>query len=53
MGGLLIALYTYLDILLQLEQLSLLFGSLLLFGVLATVMYVTRNLNWYSLNKTE
>ncbi|MCA9356947.1 cell envelope integrity protein CreD [Candidatus Nomurabacteria bacterium] len=50
-GGLLIALYAYLYILLQLEQLSLLFGSVLLFGVLTTVMYITRNLDWYSLNK--
>lgn len=52
-GGLLIALYGYLYILLQLEQLSLLFGSVLLFGVLATVMYITRNLDWYSLNKVN
>lgn len=49
--GLLIALYGYLYILLQLEQLSLLFGSVLLFGVLAIVMYITRNLDWYTLNK--
>jgi inner membrane protein len=52
-GSLLIALYGYLYILLQLEQLSLLFGSVLLFGVLATVMYITRNLDWYSLNKVN
>jgi len=47
-GALLLALYTYLYILLQLEELSLLFGSLLLFVVLAIVMYITRNLNWYN-----
>jgi inner membrane protein len=47
---LLIALYGYLFILLQLDQYSLLFGSVLLFGVLATVMYLTRKLDWYSLN---
>lgn len=50
-GSLLIALYGYLYILLQLEQLSLVFGSVLLLGVLATVMYITRNLDWYSVNK--
>lgn len=50
-GGLLISLYGYLYILLQLEQLSLLFGSILLFGVLATIMYITRKLDWYTLNK--
>jgi len=51
--ALLAALYGYLYILLQLGELSLLFGSVLLFGVLATVMYITRNLDWYSLNKTN
>jgi inner membrane protein len=51
--GLLVALYTYLYILLQLEELSLIFGSILLFGVLTTVMYITRNLDWYSLKKAE
>ncbi len=52
-GALLIALYGYLYILLQLEELALLFGSVLLFGVLATLMYITRNLDWYSLNKVN
>lgn len=52
-AALLVALYGYLYILLQLEELSLIFGSILLFGVLATVMYITRNLDWYSLKKTN
>jgi inner membrane protein len=51
--ALLTALYGYLYILLQLGELSLLFGSVLLFGVLATVMYITRDLDWYSLNRTN
>ena len=50
-AALLLALYGYLYILLQLETFSLLFGSVLLFGVLATVMYLTRDLDWYTLNK--
>lgn len=50
-GLLLLALYGYLYILLQLDQYSLVFGSVLLFGVLATVMYLTKDLDWYSLNK--
>lgn len=50
--ALLLALYGYLYILLQLEELSLIFGSVFLFGVLAVVMYITRNLDWYSLKKT-
>ena len=45
-GGLLIALYAVLYVLLSLEDFSLLIGSLLLFVALAAVMYVTRNLNW-------
>jgi len=52
-GSLLITLYGYLYILLQLEQLSLLFGSVLLFGVLTTVMFITRKLDWYSLSKVN
>lgn len=47
---LLTALYSYLYILLQMDQYSLLFGSVLIFGVLTTVMFITRNLDWYSLN---
>jgi inner membrane protein len=47
-GGLLSALYTYLYILLQLEDRSLQFGALGLFIVLAAVMYVTRKINWYT-----
>ena len=47
---LLTALYGYLYILLQMDQYALLFGSVLLFGVLATVMFITRNLDWYTLN---
>jgi inner membrane protein len=50
---LLVALYTYLYVLLQLETYSLLFGSVLLFGVLGTVMFITRKLDWYSLTKTN
>ena len=44
--GLLSALYAVLYVLLSLEAYSLLIGSLLLFGALAAVMYLTRHLNW-------
>ncbi|MCL2389122.1 MAG: cell envelope integrity protein CreD [Elusimicrobia bacterium] len=40
-------LYTYLYILLQLEDMALLFGSISIFVGLAIAMYVTRNINWY------
>jgi len=45
-AGLLIALYAVLYILLSLEAYSLLIGSLMLFIGLATVMFVTRHLDW-------
>lgn len=45
-GGLLVALYAVLYILLSLEAYSLLIGSLLLFGALAGVMYATRKIDW-------
>ena len=45
-GGLLVALYAVLYVLLSLEAYSLLIGSLMLFVALAVVMYLTRNLNW-------
>ena len=45
-GGLLVALYAVLFILLSLEAFSLLIGSLLLFAALAGVMYGTRRIDW-------
>jgi Inner membrane protein involved in colicin E2 resistance len=41
------ALYGYLYILLQLQDMALIFGSIGLFIGLAIVMYATRNINWY------
>lgn len=43
------ALYGYLYVLLQLADLSLLFGALGLFTILATLMWATRRLDWYQL----
>ncbi|UIJ45940.1 cell envelope integrity protein CreD [Sphingomonas cannabina] len=45
-AGLLVALYAVLYVLLSLEAYSLLIGSLLLFAALASIMYLTRNLEW-------
>lgn len=45
-------LYIYLYVLLQLEDMSLLFGAIGLFIVLAVIMYVTRNIDWYSEHAT-
>jgi inner membrane protein len=45
-GGLLVALYAVLYILLSLEAYSLLIGSVMLFVALGVVMYVTRRVDW-------
>jgi inner membrane protein len=42
------ALYLYLLALLQEQEYSLLAGSIGLFVILATVMFLTRNVNWYT-----
>ncbi len=41
-------LYGYLFVLLQLQDYALLCGSLGLFVILALIMYLTRNINWYA-----
>lgn len=46
--GLLAAIYGFLYIALQLQDYSLLFGTAGLFTVLAIVIYVTRNIDWYA-----
>ena len=48
-GGGVAALYGALYLLLQMEQSALVLGSLLLFAVLAGVMFVTRRIDWYAL----
>ena len=47
MGVFLAALYIYLYVMLQLEDLAFLFGSVGLFVALAIIMYVSRKVNWY------
>lgn len=48
MGGLLLALYSYIYILIQLETLALLAGSLGLFAILAFVMYFSKKIDWFN-----
>ena len=50
--GILVILYSYLYITLQLEDYALLMGSIGLFLVLSVIMYITRKIDWYSLNDT-
>ena len=47
--GVLSLLYGYLYILLQLQDVALLMGSIGLFLVLACVMYLTRNIDWFEI----
>uniref|UniRef100_UPI002FC6261A inner membrane CreD family protein n=1 Tax=Ramlibacter sp. TaxID=1917967 RepID=UPI002FC6261A len=46
------ALYAMLYALLSAEDYALLMGSLLVFGLLAAVMLLTRKLDWYGLGKS-
>jgi inner membrane protein len=46
-NGILVLLYGFFYSLLQLEDYSLLFGSIGLLVILAVVMYLTRNIDWY------
>jgi inner membrane protein len=50
-GGIFALLYSYLYVLLQLEDWSLLIGSLGHFAILAAVMYLTRKIDWYTLKE--
>ncbi len=53
LGGTLAALYATLYVLVQLETYALVLGSTLLFAALGTVMYSTRNLDWYNLKRAS
>jgi len=49
--GLLLILYGYLYIVMQLQDLALLMGSVGLFVILAVVMYLTRKIDWFTIMK--
>lgn len=48
MGLVLSGLYVYLYVLLHLQDYALIFGAVGLFLILAVVMYITRNIDWYA-----
>ncbi len=50
-GGILLILYAYLYILLQLEDFALLMGSVGLFCVLGIIMFLTRKIDWYAIRQ--
>lgn len=51
LSGTLVILYGFVFVILQLEDFSLLVGSIGLFVVLATVMFATRKIDWYEISK--
>ncbi|MBT8141910.1 MAG: cell envelope integrity protein CreD [Gammaproteobacteria bacterium] len=52
-GLILTILYLYLFVLLHMQDFALLLGSIGLFSVLAIVMYLTRNIDWYGENRQQ
>ncbi len=52
-SALLALLYSYLYVIVQLEDLALFYGSILLFALLALTMYLTRNIDWYRIDAGE
>ncbi|MFK7756968.1 MAG: cell envelope integrity protein CreD [Flavobacteriales bacterium] len=51
LAGVLIILYGFIYIILQMQNFSLLIGSIGLFFILGTVMYMSRNIDWYTVSK--
>jgi inner membrane protein len=50
--GLLSVLYLFIFVLIQLEDYALLIGSLGIFVILALVMYYSRKIDWYAIQRT-
>ncbi|HCT29851.1 MAG TPA: cell envelope integrity protein CreD [Bacteroidales bacterium] len=50
LSSILILLYGFLFVLLQLQDYALLMGSIGLFLILSSVMYLSRKINWYAIN---
>lgn len=48
--GVMLLLYAFLYTLLVIQDLSLLIGSLILFVIIAAIMYATRNVEWYDVH---
>jgi inner membrane protein len=51
--GLLAAIYGFLYVALQLQDYSLLFGTAGLFAVLAVIIFLTRNIDWYTRDQSQ
>jgi inner membrane protein len=53
MTGIMIVLYGFMYVLLQLEDYALLLGSIGLFIILAMVMFLTRKIDWFAIGTKE
>ena len=51
--GILTVLYTFIFVIIQLQDYALLIGSIGVFTILALVMYISRKIDWYNLNLKE
>ncbi len=52
-GGILTILYTFIFVIIQLQDYALLIGSIGIFIILGLVMYFSRKIDWYNLNLDE
>ncbi len=48
-----VALYGFMCVLLQLEDYALMLGSIGLFRILATIMYLTRTIDWFAIGMRQ
>ena len=51
--GIMVVLYGFMYVLLQLEDYALLLGSIGLFAILATIMYLTRKIDWFAIGAKQ
>jgi len=52
-SSILLILYTFIFVIIQLQDFALLIGSIGIFIILGLVMYFSRKIDWYNLNMTE
>ena len=53
LAGILIMLYGFIYVIIQMQDFSLLIGSLGLFVILSSVMYLSRNIDWYNIGENN
>ena len=53
LSGILLILYSFIFVIIQLQDFALLIGSIGIFIILGLVMYFSRKIDWYNLNLKE